>query len=183
MSRRGSRPPNTSLYVRNIPDHARPDDIRQIFSKYGPIMDVYIPVDHYTREPRGFCYVQFEYVRDAEEAMYGLDRTRFFGRELDIQFAEGDRKSPGQMRSRDLYRRRRRSYSRSPDYDRRSRSRSPYRRYSPYKRSKSRSPYRSRRSRSRTRSRSRSPEKYKRRRRRRSYSRSRSRSVSRSRSR
>ncbi|XP_022106706.1 serine/arginine-rich splicing factor 10-like isoform X3 [Acanthaster planci] len=125
----------------------------------------------------------FEYVRDAEEAMYGLDRTRFFGRELDIQFAEGDRKSPGQMRSRDLYRRRRRSYSRSPDYDRRSRSRSPYRRYSPYKRSKSRSPYRSRRSRSRTRSRSRSPEKYKRRRRRRSYSRSRSRSVSRSRSR
>ena len=35
----------------------------------------------------------FDYVRDAEEAMYGLDRTRLFGRELDIQFAEGDRKS------------------------------------------------------------------------------------------
>ena len=35
----------------------------------------------------------FEYVRDAEDAMYALDRYRFLNRELDIQFAEGDRKS------------------------------------------------------------------------------------------
>ena len=37
--------------------------------------------------------VTFEDPRDAEDAMYNLDRTRFFGRELEIEFARGDRKS------------------------------------------------------------------------------------------
>ena len=40
----------------------RPDDVRQLFSKYGPVTDVYVPLDHYTREPRGFCYVQYPYM-------------------------------------------------------------------------------------------------------------------------
>ncbi|XP_038064741.1 serine/arginine-rich splicing factor 10-like isoform X2 [Patiria miniata] len=150
--------------------------------KHACILPSSLPSGH----SRRYECITFEYVRDAEEAMYGLDRNRFLGRELDIQFAEGDRKTPNQMRSRDTYKRRRRTYSRSPDYDRRSRSRSPSRRSrsrSPYRRSRSRSPYRSRRSRSRTRSRSYSQDKNRRRRRRRSFSRSRSRSHSRSRSR
>ncbi|KAG1673603.1 Serine/arginine-rich splicing factor 12 [Nymphon striatum] len=104
---RYSRPPNTSLYIRNIPDGTRPEDVRSLFGKYGPITDVYVPLDYYTRRPRGFAYkpfsiclynfmslnsITFEDVRDAEDAMYGLDRTRFFGRELEIEFAQGDRK-------------------------------------------------------------------------------------------
>ena len=36
---------------------------------------------------------KFEDPRDAEDAMYNLDRTRFYGRELEIEFARGDRKS------------------------------------------------------------------------------------------
>ncbi|XP_077868484.1 serine/arginine-rich splicing factor 12-like [Saccoglossus kowalevskii] len=59
MSRFGSRPPNTSLYVRNVPDGTRPEELRQIFEKYGPTSDVYIPLDHHTRRPRGFAYVQY----------------------------------------------------------------------------------------------------------------------------
>ena len=35
----------------------------------------------------------FEDPRDADDALYHLDRTRFFGRELEIEFARGDRKS------------------------------------------------------------------------------------------
>ncbi|KAG1690728.1 Serine/arginine-rich splicing factor 12 [Nymphon striatum] len=85
----------------------KPEDVRSLFGKYGPITDVYVPLDYYTRRPRGFAYkpfsiclynfmslnsITFEDVRDAEDAMYGLDRTRFFGRELEIEFAQGDRK-------------------------------------------------------------------------------------------
>jgi len=33
--------------------------LRELFARYGPIQDVYIPMDHYTREPRGFAYVQY----------------------------------------------------------------------------------------------------------------------------
>ena len=35
------------------------DDLRDLFARYGPIQDVYIPMDYYTREPRGFAYVQY----------------------------------------------------------------------------------------------------------------------------
>ncbi|KAI8512550.1 Serine/arginine-rich splicing factor 10 [Branchiostoma belcheri] len=74
---RYSRPPNTSLYVRNVPD--------------GTSSECQKPLNQLT----------FEDVRDAEDAMYGLDRSRFYGRELEIQFAEGDRKTPSQMRAKE----------------------------------------------------------------------------------
>ncbi|CAF94406.1 unnamed protein product [Tetraodon nigroviridis] len=89
------RPPNTSLFVRNISDESRPEDLRREFGRYGPIVDVYIPLDFYTRQPRGFAYIQyiFEDVRDAEDALHSLDRKWVCGRQIEIQFAQGDRKS------------------------------------------------------------------------------------------
>uniref|UniRef100_A0A8C6PN26 Serine/arginine-rich splicing factor 10 n=1 Tax=Nothobranchius furzeri TaxID=105023 RepID=A0A8C6PN26_NOTFU len=116
-------------------------DLRREFGRYGPIVDVYIPLDFYTRQPRGFAYIQypfqltFEDVRDAEDALHSLDRKWVCGRQIEIQFAQGDRKTPNQMKSKE-----RRSPGRSSRYDdygdgwrRRSRSRS-------YERYRSRSP-------------------------------------------
>ena len=37
----------------------RTDELRDLFGKYGPLKDVYVPLDYYTRRPRGFCYVQY----------------------------------------------------------------------------------------------------------------------------
>ncbi|XP_008421125.1 serine and arginine rich splicing factor 10b isoform X3 [Poecilia reticulata] len=163
------RPPNTSLFVRNISDESRPEDLRREFGRYGPIVDVYIPLDFYTRQPRGFAYIQFEDVRDAEDALHSLDRKWVCGRQIEIQFAQGDRKTPNQMKSKE-----RRSPGRSSRYDdydrdgwrRRSRSRS-------YERYRSRSPSYDRRRR-----RSESPREYRQRPRKESRRRSRSRSGS-----
>ncbi|XP_036433828.1 serine/arginine-rich splicing factor 10-like [Colossoma macropomum] len=123
------RPQNSSLFVRNISDDFRPEDLRREFGRYGPITDVYIPLDFYSRRPRGFAYVQFEDVRDAEDAMHNLDRKVVCGRQIEIQFAQGDRKTPGQMKAKERrspcsYSDGRRRRSRSRSYDRRS-SRSP----------------------------------------------------------
>uniref|UniRef100_K1R1B1 35 kDa SR repressor protein n=1 Tax=Magallana gigas TaxID=29159 RepID=K1R1B1_MAGGI len=153
---RYSRPPNSSLYVRNVPSTERAEEmaeeLRALFGKYGPLTDVYVPVDYYTRDPRGFAYVQYplfrltksvlllsslvhviDYSRDADDALYHLDRTRFYGMELEVEFARGDRKTPNQMRSKDRGGRRSSPYRDSyygGDHDRRrnrrrSRSRSP----------------------------------------------------------
>ncbi|KAF7211393.1 serine/arginine-rich splicing factor 10 [Nothobranchius furzeri] len=176
---------NTSLFVRNISDESRPEDLRREFGRYGPIVDVYIPLDFYTRQPRGFAYITFEDVRDAEDALHSLDRKWVCGRQIEIQFAQGDRKTPNQMKSKE-----RRSPGRSSRYDdygdgwrRRSRSRS-------YERYRSRSPsYDRRRRRSesprergprygRPRSRSREDDRYRQRPHRESRRRSRSRSRS-----
>ena len=37
----------------------RPEDLRNEFVKFGPISDVYIPLDYYNRRPRGFAYIQY----------------------------------------------------------------------------------------------------------------------------
>ncbi|XP_064631515.1 serine/arginine-rich splicing factor 10-like isoform X4 [Lineus longissimus] len=198
-----SRPPNTSLYVRNVPDGTRPEELRSMFGKYGSIADVYIPLDFHTRKTRGFAYIQFDDQDDAEDAKYGLDRKLMYGHELEIEFARGDRKTPNQMRSRERVPRRRSPYygggggggrygdryddryddrrgryrSRSRSPRRRSRSRSPYRGRSYYSRSRSRSGSRARshrHSRHHHRDHHRSPSRSPRRSRSRSQSRSRS---------
>ncbi|KAI7799258.1 putative serine/arginine-rich splicing factor 10-like [Triplophysa rosa] len=176
------RPPNTSLFVRNISDESRPEDLRREFGRYGPIVDVYVPLDFYSRRPRGFAYIQypfhfkfscslcpkgswtshsmFEDVRDAEDALHNLDRKWVCGRQIEIQFAQGDRKTPGQMKSKERHSPRSSRYDDS-DRDgrrRRSRSRSNNRRRSSspsyerrYRRSESPKESRGRRRRSRSR--------------------------------
>ncbi|CAK9322928.1 unnamed protein product [Citrullus colocynthis] len=169
----------TSLLVRNLRHDCRPEDLRGLFGRFGPLKDIYLPRDYYSGEPRGFGFVQFVDAADAADAKYELDGQVLLGRELTVVFAEENRKRPEEMRARDSSRGRsysyshRRSplrYSQSPHYDRKyprspeyyspARSRRYSRSISPRDRryreqSYSRSPYNSRgRSYSRSRSRS-----------------------------
>jgi len=175
-------PTNRSLFIRNVAQVTRSEDLRNLFGEYGHVTDVYIPTDYYTGRTRGFAYVQFDDLRAAEEAVHHLDRVRLFGRELEVEFAQGDRKTPSEMRGRErstVFRSgptsSRRSYRSSRD-DRRRRSRS---------RSRDRN-HKSHRTRQHSRSRSRSPQRSHRHHRhhednRHSHSRSRSKSHSKSR--
>ncbi|OWA51682.1 putative Serine/arginine-rich splicing factor 12 [Hypsibius exemplaris] len=125
MSRRSR---GVSLHISGVADHVRTEDLYDRFGKYGQLLDVYIPLDYYSRRRRGIAYIQFAYRRDAEEAIYYLDRTRILGQEVGVHFAEGERQSSAEMRRRFAHdhasNRRDRSYSRSRGRGRRSRSRS-----------------------------------------------------------
>jgi RNA recognition motif-containing protein len=55
----------TSLLVRNLSFRVTANDIRDMMEKYGKVRDVYIPRDHYTKQPKGFCFVEFFDGRDA----------------------------------------------------------------------------------------------------------------------
>lgn len=48
-------PNNSFFYI------TRPEDLRSLFGKYGPVTDVYVPVDYYTRRARGFAYIQYPF--------------------------------------------------------------------------------------------------------------------------
>ena len=41
------------------------EELRSLFGKYGRMTDVYVPVDYYTRMPRGFAYVQYPFSQRA----------------------------------------------------------------------------------------------------------------------
>ncbi|CAF1432656.1 unnamed protein product [Rotaria magnacalcarata] len=147
MSSRHSRNLSASLYVRGLAERVRYDDLKKIFGRYGRIVDITLPLDYYTRDAKGFGFVEYEESRDAEEALHALDRYRLYGRELEVEFARGDRKTPSEMRARE---KESRHGSRAGEFGRRDRSRSRDRRQrspSPVGRdrrrggSRSRSPY------------------------------------------
>lgn len=46
----------------------RPEDLRREFGRYGPIVDVYIPLDFYTRQPRGFAYIQYPFLKKKNDS-------------------------------------------------------------------------------------------------------------------
>lgn len=134
---------NKSLFVKGLNEETTQHDLRDLFSRYGTVNDIYIPMSYHTRRPRGFAYVAFDSLDEAKRAVRKLDGTVYNGREIKVEHAQGDRKTPHEMREKDGPRNqngnrsRRRSFSRErdrpdrsdrPDFSRpRRRSRSPHR--------------------------------------------------------
>ena len=195
MSRRNN-PRTRSLHCRGYDIHRIGEkELRNVFSAYGKVVDVYLPKDYFTKRLRGFAYIQFEDEDEADAARLKLDRTDIFSdnRPVSIMWAAGERKTPGDMRRLDVERdnphaRRERERPRRSDRDR-DRDRYP-RRYSPPRYDRRRDDRdrdmnydRERDYRKRARSRTPSPDRDRFQRRRRRYSRSpRSRTPPRSRS-
>ncbi|KAF5393997.1 FUS-interacting serine-arginine-rich protein 1, partial [Paragonimus heterotremus] len=122
---------STSLYLRHLPDTCRYEDLRRAFGWYGRIVDITIPLNFFTGRMKGFAFIEFEDPIDAEDAHHNMDHTRFMGRDIEVEFTRGYRKTPAEMRLKDRGRddgrgggagRRGRSRSRSRSASRRGKS-------------------------------------------------------------
>ena len=76
------------LFIRNILYDSTEDDFRDLFSTYGPLLEVHVAVDTRTGKSKGFVYVQFENNSDAVSAYIALDKQIFQGRLLHILAGE-----------------------------------------------------------------------------------------------
>ncbi|BAY79159.1 RNP-1 like RNA-binding protein (plasmid) [Nostoc linckia NIES-25] len=76
-----------SIYVGNLSYEVKEDDLRQVFSEYGTVKEVQLPIDRETGRVRGFGFVQME--SDAEEAaaIEALDSAEWMGRSLKVNKA------------------------------------------------------------------------------------------------
>ncbi|KEP66955.1 UNVERIFIED_CONTAM: RNA recognition motif-containing protein [Hammondia hammondi] len=86
-----------SLLVRNLSFRSSPDEVRAAFEEFGPIRDVYLPLDYHTGEPRGFGFVEFESSKDAYDAMHQLHNTLLNGSTIHVTIAKKGRSDPMQM--------------------------------------------------------------------------------------
>lgn len=59
--------PNCCLGVFGLSLYTTERDLREVFSKYGPLADVSIVYDQQSRRSRGFAFVYFENKDDAKE--------------------------------------------------------------------------------------------------------------------
>mmetsp|Transcript_9328 Transcript_9328/g.17882 ORF Transcript_9328/g.17882 Transcript_9328/m.17882 type:complete len:147 (+) Transcript_9328:775-1215(+) len=124
----------TSLLVRNLDHRVKSEEVKEFFGRFGEVRDVYLPVDYYTRKPRGFGFVEFINYDSAKEALDRTDNVEVLGSVVKVVFAREGRKAVSVNQAVDMrYRERSRRSRRSPQRRRHSRDDS----YSP-RRSRSR---------------------------------------------
>nr|XP_025618997.1 serine/arginine-rich splicing factor SR30 isoform X2 [Arachis hypogaea] len=84
MARRSSR----TIYVGNLPGDVRLREVEDLFYKFGPIVDIDLKIPP---RPPGYAFVEFEDIRDAEDAIYYRDGYNFDGFRLRVELAHGGR--------------------------------------------------------------------------------------------
>jgi cold-inducible RNA-binding protein len=78
---------NTKMYVGNLPFKASEADLRDLFSQYGDVTDVFLPMDRESGRPRGFAFVSMDTPEAMTAAINGLNGQDFGGRVLTINEA------------------------------------------------------------------------------------------------
>ena len=86
-----------NIFVGNLSRDASEDDVRQAFQPFGEIATVNIIMDKFTRESKGFGFVEMPTKTEAEAAIAGLNGKELKGRALTVNEArpKEDRKSGG----------------------------------------------------------------------------------------
>lgn len=72
------------LYLRNLHYEVTEDELREQFSKHGPLEEVHVPLSKADGKGKGFAFVQFQNHDHALEAYLDNDNTIFQGRLLHI---------------------------------------------------------------------------------------------------
>jgi cold-inducible RNA-binding protein len=86
---------NTKMYVGNLPFKASAQEITDLFSQYGGVTDVFLPIDRESGRPRGFAFVSMDTPEAMQAAITGLNGKDFGGRLLAINEARPREERPG----------------------------------------------------------------------------------------
>ena len=82
-TRRADTGEKKTIFVGNLAFKASPDELSELFTKYGTVHSVRIMKDRATRRPRGFAFVEMN-ERGATKAIKSLDGKEFMGRKLRV---------------------------------------------------------------------------------------------------
>lgn len=85
------------LYVGNLPFEATDEDVKAVFSEYGEVSDIFLPMRD--GSPRGFCFITLD-EEGADKAMADLNGSDFQGRDLVVNEPLKKGEKPPQRNSR-----------------------------------------------------------------------------------
>ncbi|XP_072288983.1 probable RNA-binding protein 19 isoform X2 [Eucyclogobius newberryi] len=72
------------LFVRNLAYTCTEEEIKELFTKHGPLSEVLFPADTLTKRPKGFAFVTYMIPENAVTALVQLDGHIFQGRMLHV---------------------------------------------------------------------------------------------------
>ena len=76
------------MYVGNLPFQTTSDELQELFSNYGEVTDIHMPMDRESGRPRGFAFVTMSSKDEMIAAIKGLDGEDLGGRPLRINEAQ-----------------------------------------------------------------------------------------------
>ncbi|MGB2926262.1 MAG: RNA-binding protein [Limnothrix sp.] len=76
-----------SIYVGNLDYSVEEADLREVFSDYGDVKRVYLPVDRETQRKRGFGFVEMSNDEEEQKAIESLDGAEWMGRQMKVNKA------------------------------------------------------------------------------------------------
>ena len=80
---------STKVIVRNVAFEATKKDIRELFSAFGQVKSVRLPVKKFDGSHRGFAFVEFVTKKEAQHAMEAVGAsTHLYGRRLVLEWAQ-----------------------------------------------------------------------------------------------
>ena len=77
-----------SIFVGNLPFRAEREDVIQLFSPFGEVLNCSLPLERDTGRKRGFAFVEMADETIEMTAIEGLQGTELMGRPLRINKAE-----------------------------------------------------------------------------------------------
>ncbi|KAI3402895.2 MRD1 [Candida oxycetoniae] len=80
---------SSKIIIKNLPFEASRKDILELFGAFGQLKSVRVP-KKFDQSARGFAFVEFNLLKEAENAMSQLEGVHLLGRRLVMQFAERD---------------------------------------------------------------------------------------------
>lgn len=87
----------TTIFIGNLPFSTTEDELREAFTPFGSIVNVHIPMNRETQQPRGFAFLEFETESSAQDAL-STDGQDFNGRNMKVSIALGKKESSDRPR-------------------------------------------------------------------------------------
>ena len=85
---------STKLYVGNLSYSATENDLHDLFSQQGPVVEVNLMQDRMTGRARGFAFVTMETKEAADSAIEVLNGKEWMGRALTVNVARPREERP-----------------------------------------------------------------------------------------
>ena len=85
-----------SIYVGNLDYEISQEDLTEVFTEYGTVKRVHLPIDRETGRKRGFAFVEMDSEAEEADAISKLNGAEWMGRELKVNKARPrEQKSSG----------------------------------------------------------------------------------------
>jgi RNA recognition motif-containing protein len=81
-----------NIYIGNLPFSIKENELKDMFAEFGEVQGAKIILDRYTKQPKGFAFVEMPSNSEADQAIKALNGKFMNGRNIKVNPADSGRK-------------------------------------------------------------------------------------------